>query len=80
MGIFRIKKENIKSPGGHSPKWRVFLCDNKGEPMDEHYTSFLADRIISSDSEIPLTEHDDVSFSCDEIRVDENNQVTTVIF
>ena len=86
MGIFRIREEIIKSEGVKSIKWRVLLCDNKGEPMDEYYTSFVADKIICQSingSQQILDSNESTSsyyYDCESIRLEESSEGTTVIF
>jgi hypothetical protein len=86
VGIFRIKEETVKNQGLDTTKWRVFLCDSKGEPMDGYYTSFLADNIIPGINDIHTQQSiEDVQIStryydCESIRLEESSEGTTVIF
>lgn len=88
MGIFKIRDEIVNKSGITSHKWRVYLCDSIGDPIEDYYANFLADFIVVKSTDVKtssylLNDHPDKeyrSYECEDILVQEDEKGTTVIF
>jgi hypothetical protein len=87
MGIFKVCEQSIKTDNGLKSRWKIFMCPDSGELVDDYHYYFYADQIISDPSVVKSESTSDISnhpvvfsYSCSDLRINEDQGKTVVIF